>query len=153
MWDDSDPTYKDRNSDPFNVRLIRYADVLLMYAEACLLSGTDLGAGLDALNRVRARAGMAATAVLDELTIIEERDYEFMGEPFRFFDIIRWSRSPEWFDNINFSGKVAPSYGFKENFLRFTTTDRNIPYRIMYMPIPLTEINKNGGALKQNPGW
>ena len=144
------------NCDPFNIRIIRYADVLLMYAEACLLAGTDQTAGLKALNEVRERAGMFNRSTLDISAIILERDMELMAENFRFLDIIRWSRDQQWFDQINFSAKAASGYGFKENWLRFTASDDNFPnigFRTMYMPIPLTEINKNGGALKQNPGY
>ena len=152
----SDGGTRPPNCDAFNVRVIRYADVLMMYAEACLLSGTNTTEGLAALNEVRDRAGMFPRATLDISAIILERDMELMAENFRFLDIIRWSRDQQWFDQINFSTKAASGYGFKENWLRFTASDQNYPnirYRTMYLPIPLTEINKNGGALKQNPGY
>jgi uncharacterized membrane protein len=90
---------------------------------------------------------------LDEATIIKERDMELLGENFRYLDIVRWSRDNTWFDAINFSTNLAPGYNFKENFRMYTTADPNIPYRNMYLPIPLKEINKNNGQLKQNPGW
>ncbi|MDD6210129.1 MAG: RagB/SusD family nutrient uptake outer membrane protein [Bacteroidales bacterium] len=141
------------NCDPYNIRVIRFADVLLMYAEACYLSGSDEAAGLAALNRVRARAGMPGVDALSEAVIIKERDMELMGEAFRFLDIVRWSRDSRWFNAINFSTKTKLGYDFLTNFTKYTTSDPNIPYRWMYMPIPQTEINKQGGNLKQNPGW
>jgi hypothetical protein len=144
------------NADPFNVRVIRYADVLLMYAEACYLSGSDgtAGSGLAALNRVRARAGMQPATALNEATIIKERDMELMGEGFRYLDIVRWSRSNEWFNAINFCTDLAPGYGFKENFQIYTTSDPNIPYRNMYLPIPLSYCTRAASVgVKQNPGW
>jgi len=144
------------NCDPFNVRVLRYADVLLMYAEACLLSGSNQADGLAALNQVRDRAGMFPKTTLDIRTIIEERDMELMAEGFRFLDIVRWSRDQQWFDQINFSTRTASGYGFKENWERYSVSDPNNPaitHRTMYMPIPLSEINKNEGYLKQNPGY
>ena len=141
------------NSAPFNVRVIRFADVLLMYAEACYLSGSDEAAGLSALNRVRLRAGMNRVDALSEEVIIKERDMELMGESFRYLDIVRWSRDSRWFNAINFSTKTEIKYDFLTNFTKYTTPDPKYPYRLMYMPIPQTEINKNGGLLKQNPGW
>ena len=141
--------------DPYNWRVIRFADVLLMYAEACYLSGSDgnAGSGLDALNRVRTRAGMHKVSDLTPATIIKERDWELMGEVFRFLDIIRWARDAEWYNAINFSQNYTPGNGFKENFEKQTSPDPNIPYRFMYMPMPQEEVDKNGGRLKQNPGW
>ena len=147
------PGAKPPGCDPYNIRLIRFADVLLMYAEACFLSGETGGEGLAALNRVRERAGMQLRSALDEVTIIKERDYELMGEYFRFLDIVRWARDINWYSKINFSQNNSPGYGFKENFEKYTTPDPNIPYRNMYFAIPLDEINKNGGKLVQNPGW
>ena len=141
------------NCDPFNYRVIRFADVLLMYAEACYLSGSDETAGLSALNRVRLRAGMNTVDALSEAVIIKERDMELMGESFRFLDIVRWSRDSRWFNAINFSSNTPLQYDFLTNFTKYTTPDPKYPYRLMYMPIPQTEINKNGGQLKQNPGW
>ena len=152
-WDKSDSNFKDPNCDPFNIRMIRYADVLLMYAETCYLLGEIGGDGLKALNRVRARAGMNPLVALNEEVIIKERDFELMGEFFRFFDIIRWCRSSEWFDNINFSANFTAGYSLKENIQRFPSPDAKIPYRIMYMPYPQGEIDKNKGKLIQNPGW
>lgn len=139
--------------DPFNYRVIRFADVLLMYAEACYLSGSDETAGLNALNRVRLRAGMDEIFTLDEASIIKERDLELMGEGFRFLDIVRWSRDTRWFNAINFSTNTPLQYDFLTNFQKYTTPDPKYPYRMMYMPIPQTEINKNNGQLQQNPGW
>ena len=146
------PGSKPPMCDPYNARVIRFADVLLMHAETCLLLG-ETATGLPSLNRVRARAGMQPAGALDEATVIKERDYELMGESFRYLDIVRWARSLTWYNAINFSTNNTPGNNFKENFEKYTTPDPKIPYRNMYLPIPLSEINKNGGQLKQNPGW
>jgi len=138
------------NCDPFNIRVIRFADVLLMYAEACLLSGSNTTEGLAALNRVRARAGMQPATALNEATIIKERDMELMGEGFRFLDIVRWERSADWFNAINFSDKTPISYRFNELFRLQTKSDGD--NRLRYMPIPKRQID-GSKKLKQNSSW
>lgn len=122
---------------PHNVRVIRYADVLLMFAEVCYQQGNTDPAGLDALNEVRARAGMNP---IDELTgeaIIHERNVELFGEALRFNDIVRWS-----FDGTNISVDLDELFGGK-----FVTPKH------LYLPIPLDEISTNKGSLVQNPGY
>jgi len=133
------PTYNDKdapNNAPFNHRIIRLADVMLMYAETMYLIGDD-GSGLDALNEVRDRVKMPPVAALTTDAIIHERDVELAFEGFRYLDLIRWSFDPQWnIDWFNiFDGDVF-QVGKNE-----------------FLPIPLTEINVNRGFLKQNPGW
>jgi hypothetical protein len=77
----------------YNVRIIRYADILLMYSEA-LVRGitTPMTSGLDAsgaINLVRSRAGLAnlGTPTLQE--IWDERRAELAMEEDRFFDLVR----------------------------------------------------------------
>lgn len=122
---------------PFNVRVIRYADVLLMYAEACLKYDGDVdGSGLSALNSVRSRVDMPLVNTLTSEAIMHERDVELATEGHHYNDIIRWSYDNSF--NINLTSI------FKGKFL--------VP-RHLYFPIPQSEINKNNGSLKQNPGW
>ncbi len=140
------PMYNDKdapNNAPFNHRVIRLADVMLMYAEVMYLLGDD-GSGLNALNAVRARVDMPAVAALTTEAIIHERDVELAFEGFRYIDLIRWSFDPEWGINwdeiewgINEANSVNPFVVGKNEFL----------------PIPLTEINVNRGMQEQNPGW
>lgn len=79
-----------------NMRLIRYSEVLLMYAEA-LANGASVtltsGYTADmALNEVRSRAGLpASTATLDN--IYDERRAELALEENRFFDLVRWNKA------------------------------------------------------------
>ncbi len=125
------------NSDPFNIRVIRYADVLLMYAEACYQVDQDADAsGLAALNEVRARAGMPAKLALTPATIVHERALELSTEGHSYNDIIRWMWDP------NFGMDLAKLFNNK------FSKDKNYCF-----PIPQADIDANKGVLKQNPGW
>lgn len=84
------------NDDGINFPIIRYADVLLMAAEASIGGiGGDVPTnmyGLDGaacFNQVRARAGLG-TKDLTMANIEEERKFEFTGEYIRKFDLMRW---------------------------------------------------------------
>jgi hypothetical protein len=129
--------------DPINKRIIRYADVLLMYSEVMYLLGDD-GSGLDALNQVRRRVDMPDVTSLTTDAIIHERDIELAFEGHRWLDLVRWSFSPEWGIDwneiqwgINGDNSVNPFVVGKHEFF----------------PIPLEEIEVNGGKLVQNPGY
>lgn len=79
--------YYSRANNP----IIRYAEVLLMYAEAQLIANNDSDkSGLAALNKVRARASLAPLASLTQQAVIDERRAELFSECERWFDIIRW---------------------------------------------------------------
>ncbi len=81
----------DNNDDGMGLMIIRYADVLLMYAEADLYLGAPDGATY--LNMIRRRAFNGSTAYDLSLTldnIKQERAFEFCGEHIRKFDLIRW---------------------------------------------------------------
>jgi hypothetical protein len=78
-------------SDDICTYILRYADILLIYAEATLgtdASSTDASA-LDAINKVRARAGLAALTQIDKDVILHERRVEFAFEGDYWFDIQR----------------------------------------------------------------
>jgi len=123
-------------SAPFNVRVIRYADVLLMYAEASFQVDADAdGSGLAALNLVRDRAGMPFISALTPATIIHERTCELATEGHYYNDIVRWSFDPKFPIDLG-------------NLFNNQFKTRNL-----YFPIPQTDIDANKGALQQNPGW
>lgn len=131
------PQFSRITSAPSNVRLIRYADVLLMYAELALLIDNDAdGSGLAALNEVRSRAGMPSITTLNRQAIVHERDLEFAIEGIRYHDILRWSYDAAF--DINFETLFKGKFDKTKN---------------MYFPIPQKEIDANNGLLKQNPGW
>ncbi|NCU04121.1 MAG: RagB/SusD family nutrient uptake outer membrane protein [Chitinophagaceae bacterium] len=127
-----------------NVRILRYADVVLMYAEAANEVGGDanITAARNALNSIRARARQGAPAgtlpdvvTTDQATlrtaIRQERRVELAMEHDRFFDIVRWGIAQ---DVLQAAGKTA----FSNN-------------RDVLLPIPQTQIDLSGGKLTQNP--
>ena len=132
------PRKGDRNlgdanlTNPNNYRAIRYADVLLMAAEANNRKSTpdDAKAKLY-LNQVRQRAGLnditISGSTLTE-SILKERRVELAGEGHRFFDLVRTGKASEFID------------GF--------VTGKNELF-----PIPSIEIDLAGGRWTQNPGY
>ena len=90
----------------YNMRIIRYAEILLMYAEA-LANNAPVGAksGLsadDALGKVRDRAGLPATTATLE-NIYDERRAELALEENRFFDLVRWGKAAEVLGPLGFT--------------------------------------------------
>ncbi|MDT0558451.1 RagB/SusD family nutrient uptake outer membrane protein [Ichthyenterobacterium sp. W332] len=117
-------------TNPNNYRAIRFADVLLMAAEAFNRSGIDDEKARQYLNRVRFRAGLGdVTAGGNALTdaIYHERRVELVGEGHHFFDLVRTGRGTE----ID---------GF--------TANKNELF-----PIPIEEIQFSNGNWEQNPGY
>jgi len=143
-------------------RWIRYAEILLNYAEACIeLGGADLQTGLDALNLVRKRAGMPPRITSDQAVAREyvrhERRIELAFEEQRFFDVRRWVIGPQVYKPI----KVA-DITYKMNPDRTTATVPTImPVafetwkwldKAYFFPIMRAEMSKNS-LLIQNPGY
>ena len=128
-----------------NVRILRYADVVLMYAEAANEIGgaTNTTNALAALNSVRARARGTNTAILPNVTttdqaalrdaIRQERRIELAMEHERFFDIVRWGISNQ---AMQAAGKT-----------NFNASRDNL------LPIPQQQIDLSKGVLTQNPGY
>lgn len=125
------------NTSPANFVIYRYADVLLMEAEALNEQGlTDEAAA--PLNIVRSRAGLAAVSGLtqEEMRekIIHERRMELAFEGHRWFDMIRLEHGD-----------------YAINFLRSIGKGNVTKDRLLF-PIPQTEIDANP-LLTQNPGY
>ena len=75
-----------------NFKVARYAEALLLYAEACIGS-SDEAKGLAALNAIQERSGSGK--ISDKLTIeavMEEKQYEMWFESCRFLDLVRWAK-------------------------------------------------------------
>lgn len=81
------------NSNQSNMSICRYAEALLLYAEACIGS-SDEAKGLAALNEIQKRSGSGK--ISNKLTIadvMEEKQYELWFEGARFHDLVRWSKA------------------------------------------------------------
>lgn len=127
-----------------NWRYIRYADVLLMYAE-CLIQGGTPGSisALDAINQVRTRVQMPPIATADMTTLENERILELSLEGHRFYDLLRWGKLKTRFTALQ---SADP------NFKKFTFYDGFVENKHEWVPIPIDEMNTNPLA-KQNPNW
>lgn len=120
--------FNNRDRKEKNVHILRYAEVLLMNAEAATHTGGD---AMTPLSMVRARAGLT-TSSATQADIWKERRVELALEHDRFFDIVRQGRA----------ATVMQAAG--KNF---------IAGKNELLPIPGTQIALSGGLLKQNPGY
>lgn len=129
-----------------NISIIRYADVLLMYAEA-LNENNKTPLAIDQVNIVRQRGGAEPLGVMtkEELRAQirhHERPVELAMEyGIRWFDLYRWQRGSTATESIKTTLEAHNKPG-ADNF-----QDKHIVF-----PIPLQEININEN-LNQNPGW
>lgn len=115
-----------------NVRLIRYADVLLMAAEAKFLAG-NVAEAQGYLDQVRNRVNLPAKVISMD-AIKTERRLELAFEGFRFLDLVRWGDA----------ATVLKNQGFGKN--------GNFAEKHKLYPIPAGEVNNND-KIAQNPGW
>ena len=136
--------------------LMRYAEVLLNYAEAQLNLGNETEAKTY-INVVRARAGMPPIPESEtgEALIARyrnERKVELSFEEIHFFDVRRWKIAPEVIGapvhkmHIVKNDDGSFAYDVQE------MEDRAWRDAFYYLPIPGDEIQKNAN-LEQNPGW
>ena len=139
-----------------NAAMLRYAEVLLLYAEAKFLVDQDAdGTGLAALNEVRRRAQIPEVSALTYQIIKDERRAELFYEQERYFDLVRWGDAPEVLKDKG--KKLYKFYGYKPG-----TTEWNIEVidgpgsgwqdKYNLLPFPFEQISANPN-LKQNPGW
>jgi hypothetical protein len=137
-----------------NAHYMRYAEVLLMYAEAKFLVGDTDGTGLKALNEVRTRAQIPTLASMTYQDIKDERRAEMWGEGERYFDLVRWGDAATVLKD---KGKVLYSfYGYKpgttEYDIRTTPGGPGWTDKYNTLPFPTTQLGANPN-LKQDPRW
>ncbi|MEO6316043.1 MAG: RagB/SusD family nutrient uptake outer membrane protein [Chitinophagaceae bacterium] len=124
-----------------NHRILRYADVILMLAEASneMNDGVTAAANLEKI-RDRASGFLGATrTVLPKIAFVSqaqmrtaiknERRFEFAMEGYRFYDLVRWGDAVSVLNGLGYTN------------------------RCRYYPIPQKAIDLSGGVLKQNPEW
>ncbi len=128
--------------DDFHWPLLRYADIVLLFAEADNEVNGPTAEAYAALNSIRTRSKAKAVSGMDKDTfrsfVIEERARELALEQNRRWDLVRWGI---YLDAMN-------SIGTDENNISKKREEKNL-----LMPVPEQEIltNKNFGP--QNPGW
>ena len=142
--------YDFREANPVDEPIIRYADVLLMWAEALVEKG-DLTGAMDKVKQVRDRAGVPtmASSFTDQAAarnyVRDERRREFVGEGVNFFDEMRWrtlkeSKYDTQYPRMAWGGQTGG------------TTYQWIGEQWYTWPVPKTEIEMNRN-LKPTPGW
>lgn len=164
-----------------NTIIIRYAEVLLNYAEAKIESGSTDKSVLDAINKVRQRPSVnmppITTTDKNELrnAVRCERKYELSGEGLRLFDIHRWGIAEDVM-NLPVLGRMKKSYpsvapivnevgtayytnipiaqpGESSDFKMRVVEIRSFDRNRDYLwPIPYIEIDTNP-LIKQNPNY
>ena len=138
-WVPAHPAYN--GNGPGNIRLLRYADVLLIAAEALNENGKTADA-LKYLNQVRKRARGAINGILPDVTTTEktalrtavwhERRVELGLEQHRWFELLRTGQVETAMQKVG------------KNFVK---------NKHELLPIPQTEIDLSAGTLSQNPGY
>ena len=115
-----------------NIKIIRYADVILMAAEAANELGMTAEA-IDLVNQIRSRAGLSDITVSSQSdvrnAIKQERRVEFAMEESRFYDLVRWGDASAVLGGLGYQPRHA------------------------YYPIPQEAIDQSGGIIVQNPNY
>jgi len=161
FMDDTNPI-----QNPWNVAgrqpwiYFRYAEILLIYAEAQNEAVGPDASVYEAVNTIRSRPGVNMPALPAGLSQAEmralirrERQVELAFEEHRFYDVRRW-KIADITENV-------PAYGMEliKNGDTFTYTPkvalegRHFEEKHYWLPIPRSEIQASGGKLEQNPGY
>ncbi len=147
---------KNKNFTPTNFPVMRYADVLLMLAEAENEINGPTQKAVDALNEVRQRATGASVYDIADFTgkdhfrnvIIDERARELCHEGERKMDLIRWGSYVSTLKNLATSIKAE----YPANRQYMARVGDNVENKHLLLPIPSVELELNP-ALGQNPDW
>ena len=139
-----------------NVAFMRYAEVLLMYAEAQFLANGDSdGSGLAALNKVRVRSELPPLTKLTYQDIKDERRAELFTEEERFFDLRRWGDAAE---ALKDRGKVRYEFwGYKPGTTEWDVREKpglgkGWDPKYEQFPYSSAQLLANPN-LQQAPGW
>ncbi len=151
-WNDADNIHSKANWPG-----MRYSEVLLIYAEACLGAGTNTAEGLAALNEVRVRAGIDPLGSYDLQDVKDERRAELVSEGVRFQDLIRWGDAAT--ETAGLASHTYTFEGYVEGTTDYLVTPTAVPEwedfvvgRDELNPFPYNEMLLNPNIV-QNPGW
>lgn len=156
---------KGRYDGPSNFPIVRYSDVLLMFAEAWAAypgsDPADEALAIECLNKVRRRGhskpvdtpdAVADYVYTDKAALLDfiqdERAREFGAELLRKDDLVRWGI---FYDRMRYMRSQAPD-GTPSGHVYSRTYYGNVQARDVLWPIPSAELAVNR-LLKQNPGW
>ena len=160
-----------------NRLVMRYAEVLLLYAEACAM--TNDNDGLKYLNMVATRAGAPTYSSLTMDNVKQEKWFELAWEGTRFWDLVRWGdaptvlawkakdKTPYLGDEFYVSGSKGKKTTGKPHKARINFIDdgwgakgggwQTGKHELLPFPYDVIIINPwnedKGEGLKQNPGW
>ncbi|WP_270090130.1 RagB/SusD family nutrient uptake outer membrane protein [Sphingobacterium sp. SYP-B4668] len=147
-------------SSGLNVIMIRYADILLMYAEAQQQLGKlDANIWNQTIRAIRERAGFTAATALDFPTgmstsnlttlIRNERRSELALEGLRYFDIMRWKAGKTYLEGTVYGAKFANG---NSDYIRLDNRrfDENRDY---LWAVPSAQVDLNKNLLPNNPGY
>jgi hypothetical protein len=151
----ADRPANERNYAPLNRIELRYADLLLMHAEASNKLGQDAKA-LVSLNLVRARANRLSpgtvlprtstgTALLNHIWL--ERRLELAMEGHRYYDLVRQHRLVAVIQAFN-ATQLTSTDPYDKGKVKDQISDKNNLF-----PIPTPQIQLSGGNVEQNPGY
>jgi hypothetical protein len=129
-------------------KVMRYAEVLLMAAEAQLQSG-NASKALEYVNEVRARAKETPLTEISMSDIKMEKRLELCNEAIRFQDLVRWGDAKS---AMGEQGKDVPAFTTNGVQWNWHNTKYGFQDRNMLLPIPLKELELNPN-MQQNPGW
>jgi starch-binding outer membrane protein, SusD/RagB family len=159
MLNEKYATTKNNNMSSADNQFFRYANVLLMYAEAKNEATGPDAAVLDAINKVRVRselpalpAGLTQAQMRDEIR--KERRIELFMEEWRWYDLVRW-KTAEVVLNQASKGMRIDLVGGKPVYTIITPPNGGRTFNASknyLFPIPQSAIDKNP-KLTQNPGY
>lgn len=149
-------TPRDKNYTPINFPLLRYSDVLLMYAEAQnKAEGTPSIESIAYVNEVRTRANAPEVTITDsddfQRLIEDERGRELCFEGLRKMDLIRWGKYKSAMEKVSLYATDARWSSGRQYLLVYATNGATSD-RYQWLPIPTRELGLNN-LLQQNQAW
>jgi hypothetical protein len=131
-----------------DLKVMRYAEVLLLAAEANLQAGNSTKA-LEYINLIRSRAGETALSSVSLSDIKTEKRLELCNESVRFQDLVRWGDAES---AMKEQGKQVPVFTTTGAEWLYSNQNYGFSEKHKLLPIPLKEIELNPN-MTQNAGW